>query len=175
VAVYPLLTTEPEADHVRAEALGSADTFVDRGQIYIQPPTETKLLVTIGSQQMTDMLLAELSRQAFKVKELPVEVPEEWGGSEDGNPMFYISIALLDHLREHFDLQAILIGNVYFRGGRRDWGVSAAYMRLVDIETLDVLCHVTVEGGDFSLKPEECVRDIAEQLARLAGLNNSSR
>jgi hypothetical protein len=77
-------------------------------------------------------------------------------------------------LREHFDLQAILIGNVYFSGGRRDWGVSAAYMRLVDIETLDVLCHVTVTGGDFPLGVEECVRDVAEQLARLAGLNKVS-
>jgi hypothetical protein len=170
IAVYPLLTGESKTG-VFGPIKTLDDSGVEHDRVYIQPPSETKLLVTEQSQQMTDLLLAELSYQGFEVKELPVQVPDEWGGDADGNPTFYISVGLLEHLKESFGLQAIILGNVYFESNRRgDFGVKAAHLRLVDIGSLDVLCHVSVSGGDFSMELAESAEDIAAKLARMANL-----
>ena len=173
VAIYPILTTESKTQEVGPVIVQFDDSgsSVDLDRVYIQPPSETKLLVTAQSQQMTDLLHAELSYQGFKVKELPIEVPDEWGGDADGNPTFYLSVGLLQHLKENFGFEAIILGNVYFASNRRgDVGVRAAYLRLVEIGTLDVLCHVSIDGGDFSMGLVESAESVAAKLARMANL-----
>lgn len=170
IAVYPILTTESRYD-VWSDVVPFRDPLADRDRIYIQPPSETKLMVTLQSQQLTDVLLAELSAQGFNVKELPVEVPDEWGGDVEGNPTFYISLGLLDRLREDFGFQAIVLGNANFaRDENRRYGVSVAYLRVVDIETLDILCHVRLDGGDYVEDVPVSAEKIAVQLAQMAGL-----
>ena len=176
IAVYPLLTTEPKG-HVDIRAFG-AEMKMDANRVYIQPPAETELLVTLNSQHMSDQLSAELASHGFALKQLPVETPEDESEPGAADKTFFVSLELLNHLRLEYGLKAVLMGNVYFAAALYAPGaprVTAAYLKLVDIETLDVLCHVSLAHDDYGEEIEIAVREIAAQLANTAGLLPSPR
>ena len=120
--------------------------------MYIIAPAETKLAVTMQSQTLTSLLQVELSKRGFSMKELPVEVPE--GQDNGGTSTFFVSLSSLKHLRDEYGLKAIVLGNAYFLPDRVDptrFVVAEAYLRVIDTETLDVLCYMTLTdtyGGD---------------------------
>jgi hypothetical protein len=172
VGLYPLLTTEVAKAH-RGE-LRVLDMFEDRGhdQIYITAPAESKLVVTLQSQMMSDILEAELSYTGFKLKQLPVGTPV---GEDSDEKKFVVSLELLETMREDYGLRAVLIGNVYFGQDRYQPGkmlVRAAHVKVVDAATLDVLCHISLayDEGYFATI-EEASQEIAAELGAQAGLS----
>ncbi len=166
VAIYPLLTGE--APVVGGEVRLSLTTNVKDDRIYIVGPAETKLVSNMQSQLLTNLLSAELSRRKFTVKELPVETPPEQ--TDKGGNTFFVSLGTLKYLRDTYALEAILVGDVYFVLDRGDIGVRAAYLRLVDTTTLNVLCHVSISDGYSGYSMEDTARALALALAKEANL-----
>jgi len=161
IAVYPLLTSEA-VQAVRQPRYTPMTTSAADDRMYIVAPAETKLASTIQSQLLTSLLSAQLSGKGFILKELPVEAPAEQ--PERDRNSFFVSLETLRHLRENYGVEAILLGNVYFVADERDptviW-VRAAYLRLVDTGTLDVICHASI----FDEYQEESMEDVARSLA----------
>jgi hypothetical protein len=170
IAVYPLLTSET-AQIVRQPRYFPMTTSAAEDRMYIVAPAETKLMSTVQSQLLTSLLSAQLSDNGFTLKELPVEAPAEQ--SEKDRNSFFVSLETLRHLREDYGLEAILVGNVYFVADERDptviW-VRAAYLRLVDTATLDVLCHVSISDRYRGDSMEDAARSLAFALAKEAKL-----
>jgi hypothetical protein len=174
IAVYPLLTAEA-AQMIRQQryfpmTTGAASTRAADDRMYIVAPAETKLVSTMQSQLLTSLLSAQLSGNGFTLKE-PVEAPPEQ--SEKDQNSFFVSLETLRHLRESYGLEAILVGNVYFVADERDptviW-VRAAYLRLVDTGTLDVLCHVSISDRYRGESMEAAAQALALALAKEAKL-----
>jgi len=172
IAIYPLLSAEMARPHAIEERMHDAvSTSAKEDRMYIVPPVETKLAVTMQSQMLTSLLAAELSRRGFALKEIPVETPEGGYGQEQN--VFFVSLASLNQLREKYGFRAVLVGNAYFIPDKEnplDFNVGAAFLRVVDIGTLDVLCHVTLTdtyGGDTL---EDVARGFAQVLAQKASL-----
>ena len=166
IAIYPLLTGE--APVVRGQGRLMLTTNVKDDRIYIVGPAETKLVSNMQSQLLTNLLSAELSRRKFTVKELPVEMPPEQ--SNKGGNSFFVSLGTLKYLRDTYALEAILVGNVYFVSDGGDIGVKAAYLRLVDTTTLNVLCHISISDGYSGDSMEDTARALALALAKEAKL-----
>jgi len=175
IAVYPLLTAE--AVKIVAQpryspmTTGAASTRASDDRLYIVAPAETKLVSTMQSQLMTSLLSAQLSDNGFTLKELPVEAPSEQ--SEKDQNTFFVSLETLKRLREDYGLEAILVGNVYFVADEHDPTiilVRAAYLRLVDTATLDVLCHVSISDKYRGDSMEGAAQSLALALAREAKL-----
>jgi hypothetical protein len=172
IAVYPLLTAETvrmtakEPPRYYPMTTSAAD---DR--MYIVAPAETKLASTMQSQLLTSLLSAQLSANGFTLKELPVEAPSD--RAENDRNSFFVSLETLKRLREDYGIEAILVGNAYFVADERDpsivW-VRAAYLRLVDTATLDVLCHVSISDKYRGDSMEYAAQGLAGALAREAGL-----
>jgi hypothetical protein len=173
VGIYPLLSTETTVPHPRPIPFS---TKADREGVYITPPTDSKLTLTLQSQMVTDLLGAELSYRGFALKEVPVETPEERGDKHENT--FYVSLALLEQLREDYGLQALLLGNVYFVPNRYDpaeFLVRAAYLRMIDVATLDVLCHVSINNGTYGATMEETARQLGLELGAMAASDVPAR
>jgi hypothetical protein len=175
IAVYPLLTAE--AVKIIAQpryspmTTGAASTRASDDRLYIVAPAETKLVSTMQSQLMTSLLSAQLSDNGFTLKELPVEAPAEQ--SEKDQNTFFVSLETLKRLREDYGLEAILVGNVYFVADEHDPTiilVRAAYLRLVDTATLDVLCHVSISDKYRGDSMEGAAQILARALAQEAKL-----
>ena len=175
IAVYPLLTAEAvkmiTQPRVHPMITASASTRTADDRLYIVAPAETKLVSTMQSQLLTSLLSAGLSENGFTLKELPVEVPSEQ--SEMDRNSFFVSLETLKRLREDYGLEAILVGNAYFVADERDpsviW-VRAAYLRLVDTQTLDVLCHVSISDKYRGESMESAAQALALALAKEAKL-----
>ncbi len=166
IAVYPVLTTH--------QVVASRDWRVrpllyhgEGGRIYLAPPAESELKVTMHSQLFSDLLAADLAYEGFKLKQLTLEGT---GGDGDRNE-FSISMDALKRLRNEYGLQAILLGNVYFVPDRYDsslYRVRAAYVKVVDVATLDVICHVSLRRGSYGSDMEDVVAEIATELAAMS-------
>lgn len=165
IAIYPLLTGEA---HVRGQGPFLINQSAKDDRIYIVGPAETKLVSNIQSQLLTNLLSAELSRRKFTVKELPIETTPEQ--SDKGQNSFFVSLGTLKYLRDTYALEAILVGNVYFVSDGSDMGVKAAYLRLVDTTTLNVLCHISISDGYSGDSMEDTARALALALAKEAKL-----
>jgi hypothetical protein len=165
IAIYPLLTGEA---HVRGQGQFFLNQSVKDDRIYIVGPAETKLVSNIHSQLLTNLLSAELSKRKFTVKELPVETTPEQ--SNKGQNSFFVSLGTLKYLRDTYALEAILVGNVYFVSGGSDMRVKAAYLRLVDTTTLNVLCHISISDGYSGDSMGDTARALALALAKEAKL-----
>jgi hypothetical protein len=169
VVIHPLFSTE-------LSGVGSARTWAllnsNREHIYISPPAETSLKVTGPSQRLTSDLSMELAARGFKLSELPVETPE---GQGDNKNAFAVSLALLDNLRASHNVRAILIGNAFFANApyNNDTRVTDFYVKMVDVETLEVLCQISLSHDYEGRDMQDAARDIADQLAIEAGLPTS--
>jgi hypothetical protein len=163
VGVHPLLSSPVRPrGAVRLETLSPKSVAAEEERVYIAPPAETELLLTQQSQVMTDMLSTELASKGFKLKQLPVEVRD--GDDGDGNgDVFVMSLSLLNHLQENYDLGAVVLGNVFFVTDPYDRTVkvSVAYLKVVDVRTLDVLAQIT---GTYA-KPGQPIGDVAASMA----------
>lgn len=174
IAVYPLLTTEVVRTARRRAYRFSPITMSTESaekRIYIVAPAETELKSTMESQLLTGLLSAELTRRGFSLKELPVEAPSE--ESERRHNSFFVSMETIRYMRENYGLEAILLGNVFFVTDHRDPSdirVKAVYLRLVDTETLDILCHVSLPDNSTGDYMEETAQALAHSLAIEAGL-----
>jgi hypothetical protein len=175
IAVYPLLANEAKPTTWKGRITYESTSIKSReDKIYIVPPSQTKLLMTPQSEIMTGVLSSELSYYGFKLKALPFEVLSNVDDSGGEEHTVVVSLATIRHLRENYGLQALLIGNTYFMIDRydpTDIVVKAVYLKLVDAETLDVLCQVTLlyeEYGDM----EEAASEVALELARQANLTD---
>jgi hypothetical protein len=160
IAVYPLLTSVPKED--QQPRVIAFDTASDASNIYIIPPTDFTLSITLGSQMMSDALAAELSIRGFDLKQLPIVIPEQKSLSENETSTFAVSLGLLKHMREHMNLEAILIGNVFLVPNRYEPSnplVKRTYLRLIDVETLDVLCLLSLTYGGYAQSAEDAVRN----------------
>ncbi len=166
IAIHPLLSTVPTAPGSRQ--LKPLQTERRAGEVTLQPPARTQLLVTGPSQMLTDLLEAELSYAGFRVKALPVQP----GRADDGTAdTFGIGLDLLARLRREYGLQAVVVGNVQFTGGPmavEQQQVSAAFLRIIDIASLDVLAHIALEPGP-GLPMPDIAAALAGEMARLTG------
>ena len=167
VVVHPLFSTEVAGGgmlRVRPWVFNS-----NRENIYISPPAETSLKVTGPSQRLTSDLSMELAARGFKLSELPVESP---AGQGDNKNAFAVSLALLDDLRTSHNVGAILIGNAFFATTPyySDTRVTDCYVKVVDVETLDVLCQISLPHDAEGRDMQEIARYIADELAIEAGL-----
>lgn len=164
LAVYPLLTAGSDAPQATYRPLGSLDRRDDK--IYIQPPSETDLKVTGTSQQITDLLEAELSLEGFRVKILPVELPDD---DDPHAEAFCLSLGTLAELRRGYGLEAVVLGSVATRHDPYDRHrnlVTAANLKLVDVATLDVLGHVSLREEN-GIDLDRAARELAAALASL--------
>lgn len=170
IAFYPLLST-PVATRggvratLRVQSLGE--------NVVITPPAETEMRVTQESQIVTGLISTLLSAEGFSLKELPVEVLPK--SKKDEGSRFVISMNLLDQMREEYDLRTLVIGTVFFitdhSYGPSAKMITSAHLKVVDIETLDVLGQVTLpyspQGEDLNMTSEK----IALALVEMAGLD----
>jgi hypothetical protein len=179
VAVYPMLSTEflqpmqapVRRDDIRVYPQRRGEGGDDKEGIYIAPPTESKLLVTGHSQLFSDLLAADLAYHGFTIKQLPVEASVGNGGNDDDGQRFYVSMELLDRLRDEFGLEAVLLGNVYFERAYpdADLDVTTAYIKVVDVKTLDIVCQVSITNEFAGIDIEEAVERLATELAGAGG------
>lgn len=169
ICIHPLLSSPASRRYIIKENLNISR---EHGSVYITPPAESKLVITPRSQMLTGLLSSELAYYGFDLKELPVEVPDESETGESSKNVFFISLDLLKNLRENYGVEAILVGNVMMsyvpRSSRTI--VTAAYLKLVDIETLDVLCQVYLLSEDYGEDMDEAAAALASELALEAGL-----
>ena len=163
IVLHPLLSAQAESwGTVRSFYLDSSD----RKNLYIQPPAKTTMQVTGLSERLTNMLTVELSRRGFKMRELPVEATP----NKDDNA-FAVSLALLDELRERNDVHAILIGNAFFsRQYGSDSYVTDMYLKVVNVETLEVMCQIIIDHDTMGWSMPDVVNEVADELAINAGL-----
>ena len=162
IVLHPLLSTQTERGWMRGSfALDSQN----RESIYIMPPAKTTMQVTERSERLTNMLNIELSRRGFKLRELPVEATP----AREKNT-FAVSLALLDELRERNDVHAILIGNAFFTGQYDDSYVTDMYVKVVNVETLEVMCQIIVDHHTNGWSMTDVVNEVADELAFNAGL-----
>ena len=162
IVLHPLLSTQTERGWMRGSfALDSQN----RESIYILPPAKTTMQVTERSERLTNMLNIELSRRGFKLRELPVEATP----AREQNT-FAVSLALLDELRERNDVHAILIGNAFFTGQYNDSYVTDMYVKVVNVETLEVMCQIIVDHHTNGWSMTDVVNEVADELAFNAGL-----
>lgn len=169
IAVYPLLTTElprpqPQFKSIRAMTLEKRDR-----DLFIEAPAESKLVVNMQSQLLTGLLSGDLAHHGFKLKELPIETPDS--GSDKTS--FTVSLDLLKRLKRDYGTEAVLIGNIYFARDSYDaskYMVKAAYLKLVDAETLDILCHISMNHEYEGFELEEAAWSVAAELASMAKL-----
>ena len=166
VVVHPLFSTE-----IRAGGMIRSGVMLNsnRENVYISPPAETSLKVTGPSQRLTSDLSMQLAARGFKLSELPVESP---AGQGDNKNAFAVSLALLDDLRTTHNVGAILIGNAFFSTAPyySDTRVTDCYVKVVDVETLEVLCQVSLPHDAEGRDMQEIARYIADELAIEAGL-----
>lgn len=83
---------------------------------------------------------------------------------------FGLGLGLLRQLREDYGLQAVVVGNVNFvrePAYPDEPSVAAGFLRLIDIETLDVLAYVALDRGQ-GLAPAVAARAMANELVQLA-------
>jgi hypothetical protein len=172
LAVYPILANSRSSGPIRypAEAI-KVQRREDK--IYIVPATEARLVVTTHSEIFTGLVSSELADYGFKLKTLPLEVLEgdNLGGKDEKT--FVVSLETIRHMRENYGLEALLIGNVFFIGDPYDPGEPAVrlfYVKLVDAETLDILCHVSGDYRDYGTEMERAAYDIGLELAKFAKL-----
>ena len=173
IAVYPLLTTQPiiQGRPVDRRSIRSLSVDSREGEMFIEAPAESKLIVNIESQLLTGLLSADLAYYGFSLKELPVEIPD----TESKKVTFAVSLDLLRRMNEDYGVDAVLIGNVYFSRDRYEPSkhfVKAAYFKLVDVETLDILCHLSLYYDYEGLDLESAAQAIAAELAAMAGLDS---
>jgi len=171
IVLHPLFSTERANGGGRiVDDVGTSESF-DRDRMYINPPAETTLKVTGLSERLTGLLSAELTARGFKLRDLPVQAPIE------GENAFAVSLSLLDELRERHNVRAILIGNAFFASGYNasDAHVTDLYIKMVDVETLEVMCQITLPH-DYSGWPiDEVAKEAASRLAVEAGLPVDSK
>jgi hypothetical protein len=165
LGIMPLLTAYP--DHYLNP--WSPTVYRQDDGVFISPPAESMLGVTLYSQMMTDLLAGQLTRQGFLLKELPIQQSTAAGeGAAYG-----VSLGLLSHLNRQYGLGGLLIGNIYLGKDHSHPGrfvVKAAFLKLVDVQTLDVVCHLALPPCQHGVSMEKVTTDLATELARLAGL-----
>jgi len=168
IVLHPLLSTQVEGREWGRVGPASLYSGEDRKNLYIQPPAKTTMQVTGLSERLTNMLNIELSRRGFKLRELPVEATP----AKDENT-FAVSLALLDELRERNDVHAILIGNAFFAhpyNGTSDSYVTDMYVKVVNVETLEVMCQIIIDHHTNGWSMPDVVNEVADELAFNAGL-----
>ncbi|MCP4571030.1 MAG: hypothetical protein GY838_01635 [bacterium] len=142
-------------------------------EIHLVPPTESELAVTPAGQLLTGELSARLSAHGFDLLELPYETVDN-----DGTVAYTISLATLAELRHELGLGAVLVGNVFCsRVGGRGLSkviVEAAYLKVIDTATLEVLCQVSVPYDEYGHDLHDVAGALADELARMAGLVHES-
>lgn len=169
ICIHPLLSSPARRRYFIKE---NVVVTRERDRVYIAPPTEVSLIVTPQSQMFTGLLSSELAYYGFDLKELPVEIPDNTESGETKKNVFFISLDLLKSLREEYGVEAILIGNVmmdYVPRYSRTL-VTAAYLKLVDIESLEVLCQVYLLSEDYGEDMDKAADALASELALEAGL-----
>jgi hypothetical protein len=173
ICVHPLLSSP-----ARKRYLVKDELFIsrERNRVYIAPPAEVSLTITPQSQIFTGLLSSELAYYGFDLKEIPVEVPDDTEAGEREN-VFFISLDLLKRLREEYGIEAILVGNVMMDYVPRysKTLVTAVYLKLVDIETLDILCQVHLLSEDYGEDMDKAADALASELALEAGIAKIER
>jgi len=171
VAIHPLLSgTEVDGRYWPIEPLSN----MSREEIYLAPPANSELVVTPSSQMLTGELSTQMTEYGFDLRELPYELKDSYG--EDG--AYVISLALLDELREQHGLGAVMVGNAFFVKDVRRYNpaeirVVAAYLKVIDTETLEVLCQVTMSYDAHGRELNDLAHSMANQLANMAGLDTN--
>ena len=168
IAIFPLLSTP-----LKHRRMPQVHLMKSKGQVYITPPAETDLKITQRSQIMTDMISSELMDFGFVLKQLPVEVTGNDSSSIGADRRIGVSLELIRELREKYNLEAILIGNVFFTRDVNMPGrvlVTAAHLKMVDVETLDMICHVSYPYEERGEEIESISYSLARELALMAGL-----
>jgi hypothetical protein len=180
IGCYPLLSTVVDYEQRRGwrhvKPLGSMEK--SDSHVYITPPTETGLSVTQESQILTGLVSMELAAYGFHLKELPVEVldvDENGYDSDSVGKTFVISLDLLDELHDNYGVEALLMGEAFFMidpaSVHLEREVTYARLKVVDIETLDVLAQVTMsydaDGADLNKAAQKMAREMA-MMANLA-------
>jgi hypothetical protein len=139
------------------------------GEMFIEAPAQSKLIVNMESQLLTGLLSSDLAYYGFSLKELPVEIPD----TESKEVSFAVSLDLLRRMKKDYGVEAVLIGNVYFSRDLYEPSrhlVKAAYIKLIDVETLDILCHISMYYDNEGLDLESAAQAVAAELAIMAGL-----
>jgi hypothetical protein len=180
LGMIPLLSTplpEPGGRPIRdhGKEPGPVKLEKQEGQVYILPPTPSELMVTGESQIMTGLIATELSSRGFVLKEIPVETThrvDSEGRSLDDR--FSLSSERLAELHDSYGIEALVLGNALFSvtytGTAPKRVVTAVYIKIVDITTLDLLGQVTFYD-DAGENPQTLSEEIGRSIAEMAGLS----
>lgn len=178
LAVHSLVANRLQEPRLRYDVIRpmGVEAAADRSRIALVPPAETDLRVTSMSQILTGEISLRLAEYGFDLRELPSEAVDS---DEDGTAEYVISLDLLDELRVRSGVEAVLVGNAFFREapgrkGREVW-VLAAYLKVVDPETLEVLCQVSMPYDETGRTLDDVADSVARQLAGLAELYVAER
>lgn len=167
IAVHALLSS---ATTRTTHAAIMPEVRLSMGEVYLAPPADSELAIAPASQMMTGELTAGLAAYGFDLRELPYETT----ATSEGEVDYVISLALLDELRAQHGLEAVVVGNVFFASTGwstpGDLRVVAAYLKVVDTATLEVLCQVTMSYDPYGRDLNSVAAAMADQLAIAAGL-----
>lgn len=177
IGFYPLLSTPVDRyEHYPGSRVRALSAKRVGENVVITPPVEFKLSMTQESQILTGMISTQLSTHGFSLKELPVEVlpDDDESITHESRREFVISLNLLEQLREEYGLQALIIGNAFFLVERRpgfvpEKRVISAHIKIIDIESLDVLAQVNLPYDEYGEEMIPVADAIASELARMAG------
>jgi hypothetical protein len=183
VTIYPLLST-PVASMSHGGEVYSSSYLKGLGiqeineNAVISPPTESEMMITKESRMMTDFLSINLSSHGFSISELPVEIQSETGNisHHTGNDKFFVSLGLLRQMRDAKDLQAIIIGDVFFANRRSNYGIEPekrvvfAHLKIVDVTTLDILGQISLPYDESGVEMNKATKRLAAEFAKMAAL-----
>jgi hypothetical protein len=169
IAMHALLSNTAPTSHFGSMRLMSKNS---KQNVYLAPPTKSQMYVTPLSQMLTSELMVQMAQLGFDLRELPYEIKES---SDSARPDSYvISLDLLDDLRHQHGLEAVIVGNVYFMSDAsrhsREKRVSAAYLKVIDTNTLEVLCQVNMPYQEYGREMNRLAESMARELAIMAGL-----
>lgn len=174
VGLYPIMSTSMRGAS-DGRVFGATLRMSDES-IVIAPPAETELSLTGESRMLTDLVSTGLASYGFELTELPFELVQTDEGEASSGTAFVLTTDLLETLRDHYELDAILIGNAFFwnrhhTGTLYEHRVTFVHLRLVDLYALKILAQITLPYDVAGESLNGTAQQLALELAKLAGLS----
>jgi hypothetical protein len=176
IAIYPLLATSITDIRPQSTDLVPMDVklYEADGKYILSPASASELQLTKESLMITGFLATQLASQGFSLIELPKEIPGYIGEEMDFKvEKFYVSTSMLDSLSQVRNLQAVLVGNAFFRNVYHknkpvEKRVIFSHIKLIEVPSLNVLAQITQPYDPEGVSLNDMTTQVAKELADMA-------
>jgi hypothetical protein len=176
IGIYPLLATSITDIRPQSTDLVPLDVklYEADGKYILSPASASELQLTKESLMITGFLATQLASQGFSLIEMPKEIPGYIGEEMDFKvDRFYISTSMLDSLSRVRNLQAVLVGNAFFRNVYHknkpvEKRVIFSHIKLIEVPSLNVLAQITQPYDPEGVSLNDMTTQVAKELADMA-------